>query len=254
MAELKALIFDVDGTLAETERDGHRIAFNETFKNHQLDWFWSDELYGELLTVTGGKERMKFYLQRYQPKLPQLDDLDAFIAMLHQEKTARYNQIVATGQLPLRLGIKRLLQEAREAGLTLAIATTTSPENVTTLLQHNLAPDAVSWFRVIAAGDVVPAKKPAPDIYNYALQQLNLPPENCIAFEDTVNGLKSAWGAKIHSVITVSYYSQNEQFTDASLVVDHLGEPDFPCHPLSGQLNPHSYVDVAALRQLATTW
>jgi HAD superfamily hydrolase (TIGR01509 family) len=254
MAELKALIFDVDGTLAETERDGHRIAFNETFKNHLLDWFLSYELYGELLAVTGGKERMKFYLQRYQPKLPQLDDLDAFIAMLHKEKTALYNQIVATGQLPLRLGIKRLLLEAQQAGLTLAIATTTSPENVATLLQHSLAPDAVSWFRVIAAGDVVPAKKPAPDIYNYALQQLDLPPENCIAFEDTANGLKSALGAKIHPVITISYYSQNEQFTGAPLVVDHLGEADIPCNVLSGQLNSSSYVNVAALRHLATSW
>jgi len=254
MAELKALIFDVDGTLAETERDGHRVAFNETFKNHQLDWFWSDELYGELLTVTGGKERMKFYLQRYQPKLPQLDDLDAFIAMLHKEKTARYNQIVATGQLPLRLGIKRLLQEAREAGLILAIATTTSPENVATLLQHSLAPDAVSWFRVIAAGDVVPAKKPAPDIYSYALHQLDLPPENCIAFEDTANGLKSSLGAKIQPVITVSYYSQNEQFSDAPLVVDHLGEPEAPCKVLKGQLDTNSFVDIAALRKLAASW
>jgi HAD superfamily hydrolase (TIGR01509 family) len=197
---------------------------------------------------------MKFYLQRYQPKLPQLDDLDAFIAMLHKEKTALYNQIVATGQLTLRLGIKRLLLEAQQAGLTLAIATTTSPENVATLLQHSLAPDAVSWFRVIAAGDVVPAKKPAPDIYNYALQQLDLPPENCIAFEDTANGLKSALGAKIHPVITISYYSQNEQFTGSPLVVDHLGEADIPCNVLSGQLNSSSYVNVAALRHLATSW
>jgi HAD superfamily hydrolase (TIGR01509 family) len=251
MAVLKALIFDVDGTLAETERDGHRIAFNETFKNHQLDWFWSDELYGELLQVTGGKERMQFYVQRYQPKLPQLDDLNLFIAMLHQEKTVLYNQIVAEGKLPLRPGIKRLLQEAREAGLILAIATTTSPENVSTLLQHGLAADAVTWFQVIAAGDVVAAKKPASDIYTYALQQLNLPAEQCVAFEDTANGLKSALGAHLKTIVTVSYYSQSENFTNASLVVDHLGEPHLPCQVIKGQLEAHPYVDVAALRQLA---
>lgn len=253
MAELKALIFDVDGTLAETERDGHRVAFNETFKNHQLDWFWSDELYGELLQVTGGKERMKFYLQRYQPKLPQLDDLESFIATLHKEKTKLYNRIVTEGRLPLRPGVERLLREAREAGLILAIATTTSPENVNTLLQHSLTPDAETWFQVIAAGDIVPAKKPAPDIYTYALQQLNLSADNCIAFEDTANGLKSALGAEVKTVITVSYYSQHENFTDASLVVDHLGEPSLPCHVLSGQSNTRSYIDVAWLRQLATS-
>lgn len=253
MAELRALIFDVDGTLAETERDGHRVAFNETFKNHQLDWIWSDELYGELLTVTGGKERMKFYLQQYQPKLPELDDLDNFIAQLHKEKTSRYNTIVSDGQLPLRRGIKRLLLEAREAGLILAIATTTSPQNVITLLEHSLDPESATWFSVIAAGDVVPAKKPAPDIYLYALEKLQLRPENCIAFEDTQNGLKSALGAKIHPIITVSYYSKTEDFTGASLVVDHLGEPELPCQVQRGQLS-ENYVNVAALRQLASTW
>lgn len=253
MAELRALIFDVDGTLAETERDGHRVAFNETFKNHQLDWIWSDELYGELLTVTGGKERMKFYLQQYQRKLPEVDDLDSFIAQLHQEKTARYNSIVSEGQLPLRRGIKRLLLEARTAGLTLAISTTTSPQNVITLLEHSLDSEAATWFSVIAAGDIVPAKKPAPDIYLYALEKLRLRPENCIAFEDTHNGLKSALSANIHPVITVSYYSKTEDFTGASLVVDHLGEPDLPCQVYHGQLN-ESCVNIAALRQLANTW
>ncbi len=251
MTKLKALIFDVDGTLAETERDAHRVAFNETFAQYHLDWYWSEELYGDLLAVTGGKERIKFYLEKYRPDYSCPTDLDAFIAELHKNKTARYNKILANNPIPLRPGIRRLLEEARREGLKLAIATTTSLENITTLLEGSLEPQAVSWFDVIAAGDIVAAKKPAPDIYHYALKELGLKPAQCLAIEDSGNGIRSALGAQIPTIITINDYTQHEDFTGALLVVDHLGEPDQPITVLSGQIDKDkvSYIDLALLQQ-----
>ena len=175
---LQALIFDVDGTLADTERDGHRIAFNDAFREAGLDWRWDVPLYGELLAVTGGKERIRHYLQGAHPSLLMEPGIDARIAALHKAKTRHYVELVSRGGLPLRPGVARLIQEARANGLRLAIATTTTPENVSVLLKHSLAPDAVDWFEVIGAGDIVPAKKPAPDIYRWVLDQLGLPPRS----------------------------------------------------------------------------
>jgi len=248
MNKLKALIFDVDGTLAETERDAHRVAFNETFAEYQLDWVWSVDLYGELLAVTGGKERMKFYLERYRPDVPRVDV--AFIAELHQHKTAHYNEMLRSHPIPLRPGVRRLVEEARSEGIRLAIATTTSLDNVTTLLEHSLAPDAVGWFDVIAAGEMVSLKKPAPDIYDYALKNLGLPASECIAIEDSFNGICSAKAANVPTLITVSDYTRKEDFTGALLVLNHLGEPDQAFTVLAGNAGEASYVDVAMLRGL----
>ena len=250
MSELKALIFDVDGTLAETERDAHRVAFNETFAKYHLDWDWSVELYGELLAVTGGKERIKFYLDRYRPDYPRPSNLDTFIAELHQQKTARYNAILVSHPIPLRPGIRRLLTEARDEGLRLAIATTTSLQNVITLLEGSLGPATTNWFEVIAAGDVVAAKKPAPDIYHYALKALGLRPTQCLAIEDSGNGIRSALGAHIPTIITINDYTRHEDFTGALLVVDHLGEPKQPVTVLAGKIDKIEYVDIAVLQHL----
>jgi len=192
---LKALLFDVDGTLADTERDGHRPAFNAAFREYGLDWDWDVPLYGELLAVTGGKERMKYYIERFRPDYRKPANFDELVAELHKAKTRHYTELLATGGIPLRPGVERLLREARAAGLTLAVATTTTPENVTALLRHSLAEDGADWFAVIAAGDIVPAKKPAPDIYLWALQQLGLKAEECLAFEDSENGICASQGA-----------------------------------------------------------
>ena len=169
---LQALLFDVDGTLADTERDGHRPAFNQAFADAGLDWHWDAALYGKLLAVTGGKERMKYYIDRFRPDYRKPDNFDELVAGLHQAKTRHYSALAAKGGIPMRPGVRRLLAEARAAGLRLAIATTTTPENVTVLLEHSLGPGTPDWFEVIAAGDIVPAKKPAPDIYHYALVML----------------------------------------------------------------------------------
>ncbi len=248
MTKLKALIFDVDGTLAETERDAHRVAFNETFAAYDLDWDWSVKLYGDLLAVTGGKERMKFYLQKYRPSDPPLSD--QYIAELHKDKTARYNAMLVNNPIPLRPGVRRLIEEARAEGIRLAISTTTSPKNVSSLLENSLTADAMSWFEVVGAGDIVEAKKPASDIYDYVLKELKLKPEECLAFEDSGNGIRSSLGAKIPTIITVNDYTLDHDFTGAKLVLNNLGEPDQAFTVLAGDAGDAKYVDMAMLHKM----
>ncbi|MDO8960017.1 MAG: HAD family hydrolase [Rhodocyclaceae bacterium] len=222
METLQALIFDVDGTLVDTERDGHRVAFNLAFADAGLDWHWDEALYGELLAVTGGKERIRFFVERHLPEFAARPDFDALVKSLHATKTAHFVRLVEAGQLPLRPGVARLIAEARAAGLRLAIATTTSPENVDVLLRASLAPEALDWFEVIGAGDVVPAKKPAPDIYQWVLERMKLPASACLALEDSVNGLKSSLAAGIPTLVTESEYTHGQDFTGALRVLPDL--------------------------------
>lgn len=250
MSTLKALLFDVDGTLADTERDGHRVAFNRAFAENGLDWEWSEELYGKLLAVTGGKERIRYYLDNFNTAFARPSQYDAFVAGLHQAKTRHYVQMLAGGMIPLRPGVKRLIAEAREAGMRLAVATTTTPENVTALLENAMDPDAVSWFEVIAAGDVVPAKKPAPDIYTYAMQRLGLDPHQCIAFEDSHNGIRASLGADLKTIVAVNGYTREDDFTGAAIVLDSWGEPDAPFRVLSGDAGDASCLDLALVKRL----
>jgi HAD superfamily hydrolase (TIGR01509 family) len=247
----KALIFDVDGTLADSERDGHRVAFNRAFTEAGLDWVWDEPLYGDLLAVTGGKERMRHYVERYRADYRPPADFDDLILRLHAAKTRHYTTLVAAAGIPLRPGVRRLLDEARYAGIRLAIATTTSPDNVDALLRHALAPDAARWFDVIGAGDVVAAKKPAPDIYLYVLERLGLAAAECVAFEDSENGLRASVAAGVPTIVTVSDYTRTHDFRGAALVLDHLGEPDRPCRALAGtSLHGAVQIDLAALRGL----
>jgi HAD superfamily hydrolase (TIGR01509 family) len=249
--DFEALIFDVDGTLADTERDGHRVAFNRAFREAGLDWDWDVELYGQLLAVAGGKERMRFYVERFRPDYERPANFDQLVQDLHQAKTRHYTALMEEGEIPLRPGVERLLREARDQGVRLAIATTTTPANVTALLRATLGADGEEWFEVIGAGDVVPHKKPAPDIYGYVLERMDLPASACIAFEDSENGIRSSTGAGLSTVITINGYTRDHDFEGALLVLDNLGEPTQPFTALAGaSVNGSRYLDIDLLRHL----
>ncbi len=247
MTQLKALIFDVDGTLADTERDGHRLAFNAAFKEAGFDWFWDEDLYGKLIEVAGGKERIRFYLSEYLPDFVPEKDWDDFVLDLHKLKIKHYAELLSQGVIPLRVGVKRLLSEARERNLRLAIATTSALPNVEALLVGRIDKD---WFEVIAAGDVVEQKKPAPDIYFYVLEKLGLKAEECLVFEDSFQGWSAAKAAGLKTIITVNGYTKNQDFSGANLVVDCLGEPDKCCEVLAGDVADFCCVNLDVVEEV----
>jgi HAD superfamily hydrolase (TIGR01509 family) len=224
---MTAFIFDVDGTLAETERYGHRVAFNRAFAEAGLNWDWSESLYGELLAISGGKERIRYYITHYLGEDEFPHNIQEFAQQLHQSKSHHYRQLLQEGNIPLRPGVKRLLEEAHDQGIRLAVATTSSLENTIALLEYNLG-RTKTYFEVIAAGDIVPNKKPAPDIYNYVLAEMELSSQDCLVFEDSQPGLSAATSAGLRTVITVNDYTAQQDFSDAILVLNHLGEPDYP--------------------------
>jgi len=220
---IKAIIFDVDGTLADTE-DGHRLSFNKAFAENGLPWNWDVALYDKLLKVTGGKERIKYFVETCLPDFDKPADYDGFVKNLHVVKTAHYNAMLREGGIPLRPGIKQLISDAHAAGITLAIATTTTPENVSTLLEVGLGRDWQKHFAALGCGDIVPHKKPAPDIYFWVLDKLGLPAADCIALEDSENGLRSSLAAGIKTYVTLNHYTRHHDFTGASGVFDELSD------------------------------
>jgi HAD superfamily hydrolase (TIGR01509 family) len=224
---LQALIFDVDGTLADTE-EAHRRAFNAAFEAHGLDWNWSKPKYAELLLTTGGKERIAAYLATLPVAADVRRTVQDQIGAIHKTKTALYAEMVKRGEAPLRDGVERLLDEARAAGIRLAIATTTTFDNVRALLETTLGAGALERFAVIGAGDQVERKKPAPDIYRHVLQQLELPAANCVAIEDSANGLTAAKAAGLFTIVTPSYWTQSEDFAAADLLLPTLGSTTRP--------------------------
>jgi len=217
---LRAIIFDVDGTLAETE-EIHRAAFNQAFEEAGLAWRWSAPLYAELLKVTGGKERLRHYAWRIG-RISHLEDEQ--ILALHRRKTAIYTEIIRSGRVALRPGVEALIEGARRMGLRLAIATTTSYPNVEALLRSTFGETGPALFDAIAAGDAVPRKKPAPDVFLSALAALDLTAEDCVAIEDSENGLRSARAAGLETIVTPSRYTDGEDFAGALCVVETLDE------------------------------
>lgn len=250
MAELQALLFDVDGTLADTEKDGHRPAFNMAFEEAGLDWNWNAELYGKLLAVTGGKERIRFYLERFNTDFVKPDNFDDFVKGLHAAKTKFYTQLMSEGKIPLRPGVEALINEAKDSGMRMAVVTTTTPQNVTALLDNTLGQGSESWFEVIAAGDIVPAKKPAPDIYIWALEQMNLTPDQAIAFEDSRNGILSSVAADLKTIVTINDYTKDDDFSDAVLVLDQMGDKMNSFTVLSGDAHGKDFLDLELVKKI----
>lgn len=246
---LRALIWDVDGTLAETERDGHRVAFNRAFEEAGLPWHWDVSTYGELLKITGGKERLLHWWRSQDPRAAAAPPAAEQIRRLHAAKTAHYAALVDGGAVALRPGVERLLVQARMQGITLAIATTTTEANVTALLRATLGDAAPGWFDVIGAGDVVPAKKPAPDIYRWVLESLGLHAGAALALEDSANGAAAAHAAGLPVVLTRSLYTAGEAAGPVLADLDGLGSHERPaCGNVHGR--PwQGVVDLATLRR-----
>lgn len=221
--QLKALIFDCDGVLVDTERDGHRVAFNKAFAKKGYNIEWDVELYKELLKVAGGKERMRHYFD--QTRWPEdVTDKDSLIKELHKLKTDLFMQIIESGELPLRPGAARLVDEAIAENVGLAVCSTANERAVNLVVEKLLGPERKAKFDLILAGDVVSKKKPDPEIYNLALQQLDLKPNECVVIEDSRNGLLAAKTAGIYCVITTNSYTKDEDFTEADVVVSELGD------------------------------
>lgn len=218
---IRAFIFDVDGTLAETE-ELHRAAFNKAFAEAGLDWVWTESLYSRLLLVTGGRERIAAYAEESGGA----DGLD--IAALHRRKTDLFNEALRRGPISLRPGVEDIVRMAREGGLALAIATTTSRANVVTLIEATLGPGALGAFASIRTGEDVARKKPDPDVYRLVLADLGLDGADCLAFEDSANGLRAALGAGIRTVLSPSLYTRGENFDGAWRVLREFAE--FPAH------------------------
>jgi HAD superfamily hydrolase (TIGR01509 family) len=219
---LQALIFDCDGVLVDTERDGHRVAFNEAFRQAGLATVWSVERYGELLTTAGGKERMRRHFDETGWP-PEWAERDALIAKLHKLKTDIFMQVIGQGELPLRPGVARLVDEAIANGVRLAVCSTSNERAVQSVVDVLLGPERASHITVFA-GDIVAAKKPAPDIYNLAATTLGLTPANCVVIEDSNNGLRAAKAAGMRCVVTISSYTAEEDFAQADKVVSNLDD------------------------------
>ena len=212
---MKTLIFDVDGTLAETE-EVHRAAFNRVFAEHGLDWNWNVDLYRELLKTTGGKERMRAYAGMVGAELD-----DAQIQRMHLAKNAHYGALTR-GRATLRPGVEDLIRRGHAAGLKLAICTTTSRANIEALIEATLGAEGFALFDTIVGAEDAPVKKPAPDAYLLALKRLGLPAADCLAFEDSANGLAAARAAGIATVVTPGIYTAHETFEGAAVVLPSL--------------------------------
>jgi len=249
---LEALIFDVDGTLADTE-ELHRQAFNGAFYEHGLRWNWNPHIYAGLLHISGGKERIRHYLEGLELDRDERQRITAQIPDIHAAKTRLFTKLVDSGRAPLRPGVVRLMREAHEAGVRLAVASTTTPANLEALVSRYLGDDAIGWFSVVAAGDQVANKKPAPDIYLLVLRTLGVNPSECVAFEDSERGLRAAQSAGLFTVVTPTFWTTNEDLASADLYLPHLGDPGAPLDDGAAIKAAGPWLTLTILEQLVHT-
>lgn len=247
----RALILDCDGVLADTERDGHLVAFNQTFEELGFPFRWSEDEYAGLLRIGGGKERMRGYLAAH----PEIDlgpgDLDEKIAAAHRRKSAIYIELVDQGRLPGRPGVKRLIEEALDAGWQVAVASTSAAKSVEAVLRSVVGEQTRGRMAGVWAGDVVPAKKPAPDIYLLTLKELGRGADEAVVVEDSESGALAAANAGLRHVVTVSSFTGGDPFPAAAVVVSDLGEPDAPAQLRAGlDVRTDGVVDVASLERV----
>jgi HAD superfamily hydrolase (TIGR01509 family) len=255
---MTALVFDCDGVLGDTERDGHLPAFNATFEYFGLPVRWSPQDYAEKLKIGGGKERLATLLDdpavlraAGSPSTPQAQA--DVVQDWHRYKTKKFTELVAAGVVPPRPGVRRLISEALAAGWTVAVASTSAEASVHAVLAGAVGEDVAATIPVFA-GDVVPRKKPDPAIYELVLRQLVLDPEHTLVIEDSRNGLLAATGAGLTTVVTVSDFTRDEDFTEAALVVSSLGDPDGEQAQVIAdpwQVAPSAVIELADLAQLA---
>jgi len=224
MGKIKAIFFDQDGVIIDTERDGHRVSFNMTFKEFGFTDEWSVDYYHDLLQIAGGKERMKHHLMTkgFSKEVPP-EKVDDLIKEMHKRKTAIFVDLIETGKLPLRPGIHRFMKEAMAAGLKIGVCTT-SNEQAARAITGKILSDIK--FDIVLAGDVVSKKKPDPEIYNLALSQTGLKPEEVIVVEDSKNGVIAAKAANTHVIVTTNYYTEKEDVSGGDIIVTCLGDPD----------------------------
>ena len=244
--ELRGLFLDFDGTIAETERFGHRVAYNRAFAERNLAWHWDEALYADLLRVAGGKERLRFFLGRDHPELHDAAAREQLIDELYRAKVEHFTALAP--RIPFRPGVQRLIGEAHAAGLRVAIVTTGSRAGVQSLLAQDAA--LSEMFDLLATNESVEKKKPAPDVYEWALAQLDLAPEACVAVEDSHVGVCAALAAGIATLVTVSDYTAREDFTGAAAVLSSLGDSARIARSISGIAPRNGLVDLEFLRAI----
>jgi len=253
--DLKALLFDVDGTLADTEAHGHLPAYNKAFRDLELDWNWSEQTYRSLLALPGGRERIAHYINHYKPALGACradNDMqrEEWVRSIHERKSQHFRKRLEDGQIPLRAGVERLLSQAPEAGLQVAIVSNASRATLEPFLQHALGDRLCSHIATIIGGEQVVHKKPAPDVYRKACRVLGCRPRECVAIEDSAMGLEAAHAASIVTVVTVNSNTDMHRLDQADLVVDSLGEPDAPVTVLKSPGFALEHVDIDVLQRL----
>lgn len=249
---VQAVIFDFDGSMADTERDGHRVAYNLAFTEAGLPWVWDVETYGQLLRFRSGQARLAEYSALHP--MPDAEPLDASqIAALHAAKTRIFGDLVSRGSVPLRPGVERLISECRSRGVKLAIVSGTSRSNVESLIAGTMGKSALAGFAVVVTGNNEFAKKPDPAGYVHALAQLEIAPDRCVAIEDSYAGVRSAFEAGVPALITSNAYTRVENFSGAMAILSDLGEPGQPYHQFYGTRLHQGYVTLSSLQQWRRT-